>query len=44
MEDFVETRLASCVGYFDRAYYRFYMTSSRMLVRIDEDRIDTVSV
>ena len=23
---------ASCVGYFDRAYYGFYVTSSRMLV------------
>ena len=23
---------ASCVGYFDRAYYGLYMTSSRMLI------------
>ena len=25
---------ASCVGYFDRAYYGFYVTSSRMLVLV----------
>ena len=29
---------ASCVGYFDRAYYGFYVTS-RMLVVIEEDKI-----
>ena len=27
IENFVETHLfASCVGYFDRAYYRFYVS------------------
>ena len=31
--------LASCVGYFDRAYYGFYVTSSRMFVLIEEDKI-----
>ena len=36
IEDFVEARLSSCcVGYFDRAYYGFYVTSSRMLVLIE---------
>ena len=29
---------ASCVGYFDRAYYGF-MTSSRMLILIEGDKI-----
>ena len=30
---------ASCVGYFDRAYYGFYVTSSRMLVLIKGNKI-----
>ena len=30
---------ASCVGYFDRAYYRFYLTSSGMLVVTEEDKV-----
>ena len=30
---------ASCVGYFDRAYYGFYVTSSRMLVLIEGNKI-----
>ena len=30
---------ASYVGYFDRAYYGFYVTSSRMLVLIEGDKI-----
>ena len=30
---------ASCVGYFDRAYYGFYVTSSRMLVLTEGDKI-----
>ena len=30
---------ASCVGYFDRAYYGFCVTSSRMLVLIEGDKI-----
>ena len=30
---------ASCVGYFDLAYYGFYVTSSRMLVLIEENEI-----
>ena len=30
---------ASCVGYFDRAYYGVYVTSSRMLVLIEGDKI-----
>ena len=29
---------ASCVGYFDRAYYGFYATSSRMLVLIEGNK------
>ena len=29
---------ASCVGYFDRAYYGFYVTPSRMLVLFEEDK------
>ena len=29
----------SCVGYFDRAYYGFYVTSSRMLVLVEGDKI-----
>ena len=33
IEDFVEGRLSSCcVGYFDRAYYGFYVTSSLVLI------------
>ena len=30
---------AGCVGYFDRAYYGFYVTSSRMLVLVEGDKI-----
>ena len=30
---------ASCVGYVDRAYYGFYVTSSRMLVLTEGDKI-----
>ena len=30
---------ASCVGYFDRAYYGFSVTSSRMLVLIEGNKI-----
>ena len=30
---------ASCVGYFDRASYGFYVTSSRMLVLNERDKI-----
>ena len=30
---------ASCVGYFDRAYYGFYVTPSRMLVLIEGDKM-----
>ena len=30
---------ASCVGYFDRASYGFYVTPSRMLVLIEGDKI-----
>ena len=30
---------ASRVGYFDRAYYGCYVTSSRMLVIIEEDKM-----
>ena len=30
---------ASCVGYFDRTYNGFYVTSSRMLVLIEGDKI-----
>ena len=30
---------ASCVGYFVRAYYGFYVTSSRMLVLIEGNKI-----
>ena len=30
---------ASCVGYFDRAYYGSYVTSSRTLILIEEDKI-----
>ena len=30
---------ASCVGYFDRAYYGFYVTSSRMIVLIEGNEI-----
>ena len=29
---------ASCVGYFDRAYYGFYVTSSRLLVFVEEEQ------
>ena len=32
---------ASCVGYFDSAYYGFYVTSSRILVLIEGDKIDS---
>ena len=31
--------IASCVGYFDRAYYRFYVTSWRMLAVIEGNKI-----
>ena len=34
-----ELIFASCVGYFDRAYDGFYVTSSRMLVLIEGDKI-----
>ena len=30
---------ARCVGYFDRAYNGFYVTSSRMLVLIEGNKI-----
>ena len=30
---------ASCVGYFGRAYYGFYVTSSRMLVLLEGNKI-----
>ena len=30
---------ASCVGYFDRVNYGFYVTSSKMLVLVEEDKI-----
>ena len=29
----------SCVGYFNHAYYGFYVTSSRMFVLIEGDKI-----
>ena len=33
---------ASCVGYFDRAYYGFYVTPSGMVILIEEDtKIDS---
>ena len=34
---------ASCVGYFDRAYYGFYVTSSRMLV-LEETNLTAVEL
>ena len=39
IEDFVELIFASCVGYFDRAYYGIYVTSSRMLVLMEGNKI-----
>ena len=30
---------ASCVGYFDRAYDGFYVTSSKMLVLVEGNKI-----
>ena len=33
IDDFVDTH-SSCVGYFDHAYYGFYVTSSKMLCEI----------
>ena len=30
---------ASCVGYFDRVYYGFYVTSSRLLDLTEGDKI-----
>ena len=32
---------ASCVGYFDRAHYGFYVTSSRMLVLVEGKKSDS---
>ena len=35
---------ASCVGYFDRAYCGFYVTSSRMLVLIEGNILNLTAV
>ena len=44
IEDFIETHLASCVGYFDRAHDVFYVTSSRMLVLIEGQFLTAVEL